>query len=349
MGDIKVASFNCCSLVGVGRAELLEQSLKDNDVAVCMLQETWLKKEHTTKFVNYRLYRTDRARGERGASGRARGGTAIAVRKDVVAQVVPLSQLVGLSVLEATAVVIKLSNGRRLFCISLYNADSNRRVTNDLYGVFEKLCLDRPENEYIVGGDFNAAHVMWGYNASRPRGWEMVDFAEQTRPAYGCRILASVAPSREIRGSGTWPDLFLVKDTADLRPIADDAVNALSSVVVGFSDHKMVLLSCNGWSWESSESTAAEGRFGRLRRGVRTINKEQFCLSMHENCGLYGLDIDSVNALAERSLDEEELNRLTESFTELVVDSMELSMPERRQRTTPYVPRVIRDLTEEKK
>lgn len=151
MGDIKVATLNCCSLVGVGRKELVEQSLKDADVAVCMLQETWLKKEQTMNFVNYNLYRTDRARGERDVNRRARGGTAIVVRRDVVAQGVPIDRLVKLSVLEATVVAIELCNGRRLFCISVYNPDETKRITSDLSKIFEKLCLDRPENEYIIG------------------------------------------------------------------------------------------------------------------------------------------------------------------------------------------------------
>lgn len=89
--------------------------------------------------------------------------------------------------------------------------------------------------------------------------------------AYGCRIVTSRAPSGVVNNGSTWPDLFLIKDTANILPIADDVVNGLPSVVTSMSDHKLVLLKVNGWAWETSESEVAQGRFAQLRRGVRTM------------------------------------------------------------------------------
>lgn len=249
---------------------------------MCMLQETFLKSKHTHDMNRYKLFRTDRGDYEA-------GGTAIAVRRDIEALVIPVAQLAGLVALEATAVMIKLGNGHKLFCISTYNRDNNRRIVGDLLKVFEKLCLQRFEHEYVFGGDYNAAHVQWGYGATRTRGRELVDFVEQTRPSFGCRIMASRAPSRPT--SGTFPDLFLVKDTVNVRPIADDEVNALPSLSLGFSDHKMILLACSGVESELSTAHLAEGRFGRLRRGVSKISKDQFWRALHGNCGHYGLGV----------------------------------------------------------
>lgn len=82
----------------------------------------------------------------------------------------------------------------------------------------------------------------------------MVTLTEDTRAEYGCRIVTSRAPSRVVNNGNTWPDLFLIMDTANTLPIADVAVNPLPSVVV------------NGWAWETSESEVAQGRFGKLRR-----------------------------------------------------------------------------------
>lgn len=60
-----------------------------------------------------RIFRSDRA----GVRGEER---AIAVRKSTAAPVVPIKELACLSIPDATAVMINLRGGHKLFCLSVY-------------------------------------------------------------------------------------------------------------------------------------------------------------------------------------------------------------------------------------
>lgn len=70
---------------------------------------------------------------------------------------------------------------------------------------------------------------------------------------------------------------------------------------------------------------------------------------MNKRCELYGLGVERVAELAGRNLSAGDVNSLTGSFTELIVDSMELSIEVRKPRDTPYVSGVIRGLVDEKR
>lgn len=295
MGEFRAVSFNVHSMTDPVRVGDLNAVLVQYKINVCMIQETFLKSHHPhLDMADYKLYRNDRV-GVRG------GGTAIAVRNDVEAMVVPIAQLAALSVLEATAIMIKLDGGRKLFCISVYNRNKDRPIASEMNSIFERLCLDRDDHLYIVGGDFNAHHQHWGCARTHTRGREMLAFCESAQPLFGVRVLAPIRPSRpETRG---FPDLMLVKDTISVRPIADDAVNALPSINASFSDHEMLVLVCRDLLGESLPAPRDRGRFSRLRQGVATIDVDKFRAMLHYRCPLYGMDIDSFNSLAEKVLD----------------------------------------------
>lgn len=174
LDKLKVITLNAHSLVESGG---LEEVLIDKGIHICLLQETFYKLKNLTNMVNYRLFRDDRV-GVRG------GGTAIAVHKDIEALVVPIKEVAALPLLEASAVMIRLIDGRRLFCLSVYNRNKDRQVSPDLNRIFEKLCLDRDEHLYIVGGDFNAHHQEWGCRNTQTRGRELFTFVESSSPLY---------------------------------------------------------------------------------------------------------------------------------------------------------------------
>lgn len=145
MFNLNFASLNIHGMTEGGKRSELEESLLKGNISVCFLQETFLKSRHLIQFDNYLIHRNDRHR----VHG---GGTAILVRNNLVAQVVPVGQLVTLTNLEVTAVVLKLERGRKLFCLSVYNRSCLNSFDRELTAIFEKLCLDRPENLYVIGG-----------------------------------------------------------------------------------------------------------------------------------------------------------------------------------------------------
>ena len=339
MSALRVATLNCRSLREVGRIEEVEDLLVRHNVGVCLLQETFLKPRISVGMAGYSLFRSDRV----GARG---GGTALAVRSSLPAMVVPIKELASLRVLEATAVMISLGGGRKLFCISVYNRSEHNRVSTELASIFNVLCLDRDGHEYVVGGDFNALHREWGFRNTRPRGRELFDFVESSRAAFGCRVVLSREPSRPLTGS--FPDLYIVKDTLELS-LPDDAVNELEVVSTTFSDHLMVLLDCSVAADDAQAAPRAEGRLQKLRRGVPSISADEFVRQLDSHRVLHGLGLEQVDSLASRSLSWDELNRVTESFTELVVGAMERSMREQSLRTGPRIPHGVRFLQREKR
>ena len=78
--------------------------------------------------------------------------------------------LAELCVLEATAVLVSKVRGKNIFLISIYNRSEHQRIAAELSRIFERLDLNRPHHEFIVGGDFNALHTDWGYHRTRERG-----------------------------------------------------------------------------------------------------------------------------------------------------------------------------------
>lgn len=313
-------------------------------VDMAFLQETWLTAKQDLHFTEYNVYRNDRA----GLGGHSRGGgTAIVVKKTLATVLVPIAKLARLTKLEATAVMIDLGGGRRLFCISIYSRPSRANSIPELERVFDTLCLGSTNNEYIIGGDFNAPHVHWGYEKSTTVGGRLFGWLERQSPVYGTRVLASALASRPLTKG--FPDLFMIKSTIDLREVRDGVINALDSNAVSFSDHTMVRVRCWLPSNEPLPVPTAQGRFGKLRRVVAKLDADKFRGYVHSNRDLHGLSEEVVNELGSRNLTEEEINRLTESFTELLVTSMELSVPERRPPTTPPLPGVIRYLTKKKR
>lgn len=112
MSSLVIGTFNAQSLVAGGRIEELERHLSLNGIDICLLQETFFLPKHICEMHDFVIFRTDRK-----SHG---GGTAIAVRKGIEARDVPIQALAQLRHTEATAVVIKLERGKRLFCISVY-------------------------------------------------------------------------------------------------------------------------------------------------------------------------------------------------------------------------------------
>lgn len=254
----RIGSFNAQSLVGRGRIEELESLMMANEIKMCLLQETFLKANHRHEMRNYNLIRSDRI-NTRG------GGTGIAIHKSIFYKIIPINHLAQLRVLEATAIQVSGDSGCKLYVISIYNRNGNRRISGELRRVFEVLHLGSNENNFIIGGDFNASHSSWGSPNATVRGRELRGFIDVTSPLYSIRILTSVTPSRPLTNASL--DLFLVRRSNFLSPhSADEEVNILPLVNTSFSDHQMVILSFQPIGLESSRWTRG---FPHLLRGVR--------------------------------------------------------------------------------
>lgn len=114
MTELKLATFNCQSLVEDGRLVELNRFLQIMILTFASFRKLY-KSNHRSIMTNYSLFRSDRSR---------RGGRIlIKVRRGVLAVAVPVQTLTALTSLEATVVVIDQQQGRKLFCLSVCNPD----------------------------------------------------------------------------------------------------------------------------------------------------------------------------------------------------------------------------------
>jgi len=127
---------------------------------VC-LQETKLLPNKSLFLKNFRTFRQDNL-----SALNASGGVLIAVHNSFHAEIVPLH-----THFQAIAVRIHSSSPVTICCIYLHHLDA---VTSML---LEELVNQLPK-PYILTGDFNAHHFLWGSNKTDQRGMEIESFME---------------------------------------------------------------------------------------------------------------------------------------------------------------------------
>jgi hypothetical protein len=124
--------------------------LIDNNIHIALFNETWLKNTDKFSFPDYHCYRLDREE-------RRGGGVAIVVRKGLQHQLLPDLQL---NVIEAIGISLRIGN-ENVKIVSVYFPGSTRTPVLAQYrGDIRRLTADR--SSYIVCGDLNSRHRLWG-------------------------------------------------------------------------------------------------------------------------------------------------------------------------------------------
>lgn len=126
--------------------------IQDRPICVC-LQETHFKPSDTPSLCGYAVYRKDDVGGDR-----ARGGVAVFMRDCYHSVAVPLTT-------SLQAVAATLHTPVRMTVCSLYLPPGvvvRREALTDL--------IDQLPRPFLLLGDFNAHHALWGSNSICPRG-----------------------------------------------------------------------------------------------------------------------------------------------------------------------------------
>ena len=139
-------SWNCQGGLAQKKAELT-QFLTEYQVTVLLLQETWLKPGNQFSLKHYHIYRDDRQ-----PQVGVKGGTAIAVRKNIPHTRIPTPPLHSL---EATTIEIGTPTGP-LTITSAYKRPKVPLNTADLDSLLS------PSSKTIIAGDLNCKHRSWG-------------------------------------------------------------------------------------------------------------------------------------------------------------------------------------------
>ena len=149
--------------------------MKDTESPIVCLQETKLGDIAPNIGHDHSFYRSHPMPGQR-----AHGGTGILVNKSINCKVVQLN-----TILEANA--IQIFNNKWITICSLYleptletrlfdtNGHPRKLAVNDLQNLINQLY-----SHFILMGDFNAKHTLWGETTCDPCGNVNEDFIDQT-------------------------------------------------------------------------------------------------------------------------------------------------------------------------
>lgn len=134
----------------------LRDLVREQNIQVVLLGETWLRPELTFRIPNFTVYRRD----EISPAGRAYRGTAVAVRRDVIHTELPLPPFV-----ETRSIGVEVSMGsRELRLFAAYRPPGAFRHPQDLYNIFDG---DSPT---LLAGDLNAKNTAWGSTTTSAAG-----------------------------------------------------------------------------------------------------------------------------------------------------------------------------------
>lgn len=155
-----IASWNANGTLRKTKPEI-EKFCDDYSIAILLIQETHLSASRSFNLRGYFIYRDDR-------TGRAGGGTAIAIRRSL-----PHTRLTTppLNSIEATIVEIGTATGPIKF-ISAYRSPSSPLQADDL------TTLLNPGSTTVLGGDINSKRLEWGCKTNTTAGNILYQFLE---------------------------------------------------------------------------------------------------------------------------------------------------------------------------
>ena len=132
--------------------------MSNNKIDIMLISETHFTEKSYVKLKNYELYSTNHP------AGTARGGTAVIINNNI-----KHSALCGYKTphIQATSVSVHDTNGP-VTITSLYSPPRHSIHSNQYSDFFKSL-----GHKFIVGGDFNAKHSLWGSHSLNPKGREL--------------------------------------------------------------------------------------------------------------------------------------------------------------------------------
>lgn len=152
----KVAAWNANGLTN--HQKEVEVFLNNHKIDILLVSETHFTERHYIRFPNYTVYDTKHP------AGRAHGGSAIIIRRNIKHHELPKFQT---EHIQATNVSIQDWNGP-LTVSAVYCPPRHNIHKEQFKGFFNTL-----GRRFIAGGDFNAKHQMWGSRLTTTKGRQL--------------------------------------------------------------------------------------------------------------------------------------------------------------------------------
>ncbi|ERL90583.1 hypothetical protein D910_07930 [Dendroctonus ponderosae] len=168
-----------------------EGYLRENDVDIALILETFLQTQTLFQINNYKIYRNDRA-NSRG------GGTAIIVKNSISHS--PNPPIANTSI-EHTSVTLNMENSQILI-ISAYKPPHKRTTELDYSNL-----LNRNIPTLLAGG-LNSKNTSWGCRKTNPEGRKLLNYAQDLQ----FQIHAPSEPTHYDHNTSDILDIAISKD-----------------------------------------------------------------------------------------------------------------------------------------
>lgn len=219
--NLQTAYWNANGSVITHKGEIIE-FLKEYNIDVFFINESWLKPSKKFQLPNYITYRDDRLTNKG-------GGTAILVKINIDHR---LAHSFSSSNIESTAVVVNTFSGP-LKLISVYVPPNRQLIPSELDSLLE-------ENvPTIIAGDMNAKHGSWHSLQSNHKGNVLAKYASTNSIVVDAPDTPTIHHSHSNRIPDVI-DIVILKETKHLHSLK--VLNELTS------DHDPVLLTLTGGS-----------------------------------------------------------------------------------------------------
>lgn len=196
------------------KSQELFEFLIQNNVHICLVTETWLNCSITLNHRGYYIYRNDReTRG---------GGVAIIIKNSIRHELLPVCNT---HIIENIGIKVPLSNDEHVNIFSCYfKGGRSRDIVRRTFA--SDLRILSSFDNYILGGDFNCRHSLWGCNRANCWGNILLEKLESHNITLSAPTDPTYIPSDPHRLSSTL-DLFLSNIPETLS--TPEVLNALGS------------------------------------------------------------------------------------------------------------------------
>ena len=229
LDKLNLIAYNVGSLVSHTKRIEFNNFVKLHQPDFLLLSETHLNQRHKFSIDQYKVIRNDRSD--------TNTGTAIFFKHFFQAENLYITGLISL---EVTMIKINLGNAESLLIISVYNK-CQATVNNIKHDLDLLLPVINNHTFTIMGGDFNARHVLWNDTVNSSPGTALVDWLNVHSVDHNLCIISQPFPTYQ--RSGSTLDFFLV--SSNLINILPQISNYTCNTLDSDSDHLAIQLKIN--------------------------------------------------------------------------------------------------------
>ncbi|CAG5071808.1 Protein of unknown function, partial [Cotesia congregata] len=192
----------------------------ENDVKVALLAQNFEQATITKLLLHSTSYQQQPNRAIQG------GGTAIIIKRDLNSEKIHFPSSAANSILEFTLVKFQLKNNSKLYIISAYATNDNKRLfLDELNTLLDGIGATDPKNYYVIAGDLNIRNKDWGDEKNNQRGLIFKKWIEQDSINYKATIYPPAYPT--FKQSNSYLDISIADSRINVSTIKNNKLKCL--------------------------------------------------------------------------------------------------------------------------